>query len=186
MAIWTKEMDDTLERLWADGYSASQISFRLDRAGLASKSRNAVIGRIHRLKLPPRANKRAATQPKAARPLRAPNPKWDRPEKPITVPVADVARKTLMELNDHGIGHPAHECRFPVGEPTQGFCALPAVPGLSYCEGHAQRCSALTRKLYPSLITQPPRNFNGGLERIIRSDVYRAMAVEEFTDSTVA
>lgn len=184
MAAWTEEMDGTLKRMWAAGNSASQISHGLERAGLGMRTRNAVIGRIHRLKLPQRPVK---IRHLAAKPLRkpahAPNPKWDRPEKPVTVQVADIARKTLMELNDHGIGHPEHECRFPVGEPVQGFCALPAVPGSSYCEGHAQRCGALTRRFQ---VNARPQTFRGSLERIIRSDLHYAMAVEEFTEVPVA
>ncbi len=81
------------------------------------------------------------------------------PTVPMPVPQhTDVARKTLMELNDHGIGHPAYECRFPVGEPTQGFCALPAVPGLSYCGHHAERChrADVSKPWVRGRITQMP------------------------------
>lgn len=184
MAAWTEEMDGTLKRMWAAGNSASQISRGLDRAGLGMRTRNAVIGRIHRLKLPQRPVK---IRHLAAKPLRkpahAPNPKWDRPEKPVTVHVADIARKTLMELNDHSIGHPEHECRFPIGEPVQGFCALPAVPGSSYCEGHLQRCGAITRSLR---INSARHKFRGRIEGAIRHDVEAAKAVEEFTEVPVA
>jgi GcrA cell cycle regulator len=46
---WTAETIEALRRLWGDGYSASQIAKEL--GGI---SRNAVIGKAHRLKLPPR------------------------------------------------------------------------------------------------------------------------------------
>lgn len=46
---WTAETIEALRRLWSDGHSASQIAKEL--GGI---SRNAVIGKAHRLKLPPR------------------------------------------------------------------------------------------------------------------------------------
>lgn len=47
---WTDERVEKLKRLWADGLSASQIA-----AQLGGVSRNAVIGKVHRLNLPGRA-----------------------------------------------------------------------------------------------------------------------------------
>jgi GcrA cell cycle regulator len=47
---WTDERVDRLKKLWADGLSASQIA-----AELGGVSRNAVIGKVHRLNLPGRA-----------------------------------------------------------------------------------------------------------------------------------
>lgn len=43
---WTDERVENLKKLWADGLSASQIA-----AQLGGVSRNAVIGKVHRLKL---------------------------------------------------------------------------------------------------------------------------------------
>ncbi|WP_062016315.1 GcrA family cell cycle regulator [Aureimonas sp. AU4] len=43
---WTDERIDSLKRLWGDGLSASQIASQL-----GGVSRNAVIGKVHRLKL---------------------------------------------------------------------------------------------------------------------------------------
>ncbi|MDF1608762.1 GcrA family cell cycle regulator [Hoeflea sp. YIM 152468] len=47
---WTDERVERLTKLWADGLSASQIA-----AQLGGVSRNAVIGKVHRLNLPGRA-----------------------------------------------------------------------------------------------------------------------------------
>ena len=47
---WTDERVERLKKLWADGLSASQIA-----AELGGVSRNAVIGKVHRLNLPGRA-----------------------------------------------------------------------------------------------------------------------------------
>lgn len=47
---WTPERIETLTKLWAAGYSGSQIAKQLGNI-----TRNAVIGKIHRLGLPKRA-----------------------------------------------------------------------------------------------------------------------------------
>lgn len=60
---WTDERVEKLTKLWAEGLSASQIA-----AQLGGVSRNAVIGKVHRLNLPGRA-KAGGTQT-ASRPKR--------------------------------------------------------------------------------------------------------------------
>ena len=47
---WTDERVEKLKKLWSEGLSASQIA-----AQLGGVSRNAVIGKVHRLSLPGRA-----------------------------------------------------------------------------------------------------------------------------------
>jgi len=60
---WTDERVEMLKKLWADGLSASQIA-----AKLGGVSRNAVIGKVHRLKLSGRAKSTKSTAPKIKRP----------------------------------------------------------------------------------------------------------------------
>ncbi len=60
---WTDERVEKLKRLWAEGLSASQIA-----AQLGGVSRNAVIGKVHRLNLPGRA--KAGGSSSAARPAK--------------------------------------------------------------------------------------------------------------------
>ena len=62
---WTDERVETLKRLWTDGLSASQIA-----AELGGITRNAVIGKVHRLGLSGRAKSpsSAAPRPRKARP----------------------------------------------------------------------------------------------------------------------
>ena len=55
-ANWTDERVDRLKKLWSEGLSASQIA-----AQLGGVSRNAVIGKVHRLNLPGRAKAGGAT-----------------------------------------------------------------------------------------------------------------------------
>ncbi|UXM94781.1 GcrA cell cycle regulator [Bartonella sp. HY329] len=58
---WTDERVELLTKLWAEGLSASQIA-----AQLGGVSRNAVIGKVHRLKLSGRG-KTTKAQPRAAK-----------------------------------------------------------------------------------------------------------------------
>src|ERR1700682_6193691 len=61
---WTDERVETLKKLWTDGLSASQIA-----AELGGITRNAVIGKVHRLGLSGRAKSpsSAAPRPRKAR-----------------------------------------------------------------------------------------------------------------------
>ena len=82
---WTDERVEQLKKLWSDGLSASQIA-----AELGGITRNAVIGKVHRLGLSGRAKApsssaaaaaKAARHPHAARPRPrcAAIPRWRRP-----------------------------------------------------------------------------------------------------------
>lgn len=57
---WTDERVEMLKQLWTEGLSASQIADRL-----GGVSRNAVIGKVHRLKLESRAKSSASAAPAA-------------------------------------------------------------------------------------------------------------------------
>src|ERR1700726_4879491 len=63
---WTEERVETLKKLWADGLSASQIATEL--GGI---TRNAVIGKVHRLGLSGRAKSPSSSTPRP-RKARAP------------------------------------------------------------------------------------------------------------------
>ncbi|MGB8819225.1 MAG: GcrA family cell cycle regulator [Rhizobiaceae bacterium] len=60
---WTDERVELLRKLWTEGLSASQIA-----AQMGGVSRNAVIGKVHRLKLSGRG-KQTSTQPRAKKPV---------------------------------------------------------------------------------------------------------------------
>ena len=69
---WTDERVETLKRMWAEGLSASQIAKEL-----GGVTRNAVIGKVHRLGLSNRTE-----EPEAAAPAPAPAPEPVAREKP--------------------------------------------------------------------------------------------------------
>ena len=60
---WTDDRVETLKKLWADGLSASQIAGKLGMG----VTRNAVIGKVHRLNLAGRVNTPRAQTPRTAR-----------------------------------------------------------------------------------------------------------------------
>jgi len=71
---WDKERDAELTKLWAEGYSGGQI---MDKLG--APSRNSVMGRISRLKLPKRGRESSKSENRIAPP---------KPQKPPKPPFA--------------------------------------------------------------------------------------------------
>lgn len=150
MSFWTPEKIAALRDLWDTGASASIIGSQI------GASRNAVIGKAHRLKLERRSSNdtRAATAARkakgqigVARPRAVISCVRLEPS-PLPRPVVtDVARVSFDDLEPH-------HCRFPVGEPGReafGFCGHVKVDGLSYCADHAVRvfnAPAAPRKPY--------------------------------------
>jgi GcrA cell cycle regulator len=110
---WTDERVETLKRMWAEGQSASQIAKEL-----GGVTRNAVIGKVHRLGLSnrvggkdedeapgastaaPTAAARPDPAPAAARPDPAPRaePAPKPVERPAVAPVAPVSNVTPLPL----------------------------------------------------------------------------------------
>jgi GcrA cell cycle regulator len=154
-ATWTDERVETLKRLWGEGLSASQIATEIG-GGI---TRNAVIGKVHRLglsgrgkaKAPPPARPKAKAVPAPSAPAPAPRPAAivtplppalavEAAPEPAPVAVADEVglplseRVTIMDLRES-------MCRWPMGDPTKPefrFCGARSVTGLPYCSHHAQ------------------------------------------------
>ena len=57
---WTEDREQRLKKLWEKGYTASQIAEMLGEG----TTRNAVIGKAHRLKLAARATSKQCKSPK--------------------------------------------------------------------------------------------------------------------------
>mgnify|MGYP001818674747 CR=1 FL=1 len=111
---WTDERVETLKKMWGEGQSASQIAKEL-----GGVTRNAVIGKVHRLGLSNRAGSGGAAATKAAakekpavatKPAAKPGPK----AKPAPVP----AIKEELELDENGIPiSAARRAIIPAGQP---------------------------------------------------------------------
>src|SRR3954465_11402760 len=141
---WTDERVATLKKLWLDGLSASQIAKQL-----GGVTRNAVIGKVHRLGLSGRAapSQPARTVFKAPRPVRAvpaPAPGVRRVAGAVTAqPMPVVLREerpgsaTVLTLG-------AHMCKWPIGDPSSDsftFCGKRSEADGPYCAAHAQIAS---------------------------------------------
>lgn len=187
---WSDERTERLKDMWAAGRSASQIA-----SNLGGITRNAVIGKVHRLglsgrvtisrmkSLQPRctpaeyqrakhrAQTRAATSQTAAKKRKAMLDNLFRSEPLPPAHEIDVPRIALMDLE------PNH-CRWPAGDPVQGFCGCNTVPGLSYCLDHARRSMATTQ---PKTNTNFNQRFFSSIEKQFKSDTARDRAVKEFT-----
>ena len=136
-----------LKQLYAEGHSASHIAARI-----GGVSRNAVIGKAHRLGLvgDPVVQRRMSQRSRAKRTAASKQARWRRPmttqksrvaqlfdaephaPAPEIIFIPEEERKTLIELRED-------ECKWPCndGNPFQ-FCARPRVEGLPYCRDHSR------------------------------------------------
>jgi GcrA cell cycle regulator len=152
---WTEDRVELLKKLWADGLSASQIAGQL-----GGVTRNAVIGKVHRLGLSGRTKTVSSVQrvarPKPSRPMPPPRPQSQpmsigatalkaqpRPEAdaaPMAAPAPAIpfpmpdagARVTILQLNER-------TCRWPEGDPARDdfkFCGAASEVGVPYCPYH--------------------------------------------------
>jgi GcrA cell cycle regulator len=144
---WTAERDEMLKRLWADGYSASLIADQL--ANGRELTRCAVIGRVHRLKLPRRKQPPLQHKPYRrvnGKPPRRPQPPPSppplrpsvlRPAAPVPSPppAPDMRKLPLLQLEPH-------HCRFPEGDGPFLFCGADTHEGKVYCDFHHEMSRA--------------------------------------------
>ena len=150
---WTDERVELLKKLWSDGLSASQIA-----AELGGVTRNAVIGKVHRLGLSGRAKAPSSSVPRVrkSRPqspmMRVSRPAsrgntalarqtyvaYDLEPELIAEPLENIIpigqRCTLLELSDS-------KCRWPIGDPGASdffFCGGQPAGELPYCAYHSR------------------------------------------------
>jgi GcrA cell cycle regulator len=141
---WTDERVELLKKLWADGLSASQIA-----AELGGITRNAVIGKVHRLGLSGRAKSPSSSSPRPRKPRSSGMMRVSRPSmrgntalayeyelepEPELIDIPLEQRKTLLQLTEK-------TCRWPVGDPGSTefyFCGGDSVNELPYCSYHSR------------------------------------------------
>lgn len=142
---WTREETEEAKRLADEGYSAAQIGAQM------GKTRNAIIGRMHRAGLWGKDSPHVPTVRKI--PAIRRNRRRARP----WIPAADAAAQenepaavlveapvaeergpcTLMELR-------SSSCRYPLGEvlePAKLFCGQERITGSAYCQEHHNLCN---------------------------------------------
>ena len=130
---WTDDRVEQLKNLWTEGLSASQIA-----RALGGVTRNAVIGKVHRLGLAGRASPSRSERPRlpmapkvSLRQHTPPAPVVE--EDPVTL--GDGSHATVLTINDR-------MCRWPIGDPSAEafhFCGHSPKPGSPYCEAHARK-----------------------------------------------
>nr|WP_319390598.1 GcrA family cell cycle regulator [uncultured Cohaesibacter sp.] len=156
---WTDERVELLKKLWSEGLSASQVA-----AELGGVTRNAVIGKVHRLGLSGRA-KTTTTAPRARRPRTqqtnrparpntgtsapsvgatalkvdsqpqvAPQPKAEKRPEADPVVVPISKRASILTLTEN-------TCKWPIGDPGDSdfhFCGHKSESGSPYCKYHSE------------------------------------------------
>ena len=132
---WTEEREQRLRKLWEKGYTASQIAEMLG----GDTTRNAVIGKAHRLKLAARAASKQSKSLKKQDSVGGLNKqegyisRKSRFKSLLLDKNFEVENpKKLEELSDKN-------CRWPIGHPDEEnfyFCGRNPVEGFSYCKLH--------------------------------------------------
>jgi GcrA cell cycle regulator len=145
---WTDERVETLKKLWLDGLSASQIAKQL-----GGVTRNAVIGKVHRLGLSGRAApsqpaRPAFKAPRPARPAATAVPMARRAAPPQTREVSPTTARVPSQPpqpEERGVATVltlgAHMCKWPIGDPATddfSFCGRRSADDGPYCVEHAR------------------------------------------------
>jgi len=126
---WTDERVSLLRKLWGEGKTAAEIA-----GALGGVTRNAVIGKAHRLKL---SNRISPIQQNVKTPARSvPTIKPMKAVKPVAAPKTPFKIKgiKLVDLRER-------MCRWPLGDPKEAdfiFCGHDNIAGLPYCPEHAR------------------------------------------------
>ncbi|WP_156851363.1 GcrA family cell cycle regulator [Bartonella refiksaydamii] len=159
---WTCERVELLKKFWSEGLSASQIA-----AQLGGVSRNAVIGKVHRLKLPGRGKTAQGVTRAQKTPATPSSPRVRRTTPTVLstdvtscsegetalkmefiaedVTDIDVSAKSSVvvpisrQLNLLQLSE--NTCRWPVGDPLAAdfhFCGADSGENSPYCAFHAK------------------------------------------------
>jgi GcrA cell cycle regulator len=158
---WTDERVELLRKLWSDGLSASQIA-----AQLGGVSRNAVIGKVHRLKLSSRGRATAAPV-RQKKTVHAPSavkqaPRAAAPMRAMPVSIGATALQTQFDVEPAVARHVVRAvenvvvpisrrlqliqlsertCKWPNGDPLTedfNFCGNEAADSGPYCAYHSR------------------------------------------------
>ena len=141
-----------LKTMWQDGYSASQVADRLP----GKITRNAVLGKIHRMNIAARSKVKQPCQRRIGDPKRsAPRKQVLTPtaiKRPISVafpiscnPTDKLTPQQLpLELDLIGVSTADHKdcmCSWIKNDPRNGaiWCPETKLPGKSYCGAHLSR-----------------------------------------------
>ena len=151
---WTEQQIQALRKMWGNGFSASDIAKSLG----SGMTRNAVIGKAHRLKLSAGPASASAAMPSKvggsvvatmakvdkSRVMLRPLPPVQRPGTVAVKPVVKEALRPIESKRTEGIAVTKageRQCRWPIGDPRSPefrFCGCSSYEGLPYCVDHAR------------------------------------------------
>lgn len=141
---WNEETIGRLRALWDEGHSTAEIGRRL---GI---TKNAVVGKAHRLNLSARPSPIRRTPGEARPPRRVQPRRMSGPTLPVLTSSMTVARvaempriQPALRAVPHAAARPMSRvtaCCWPLGEPgtpSFKFCGDAAMHGRPYCAEHA-------------------------------------------------
>jgi GcrA cell cycle regulator len=156
---WTDERVEMLRKLWSEGLSASQIA-----AQLGNVTRNAVIGKVHRLKLSGRG-KTTSSAPRVKKATTASAPRSSAPRSSSRISHGHTVGNAALKMDYVSVvrSQPMAEvmpllvvpvsrelklvqltettCKWPNGDPMQddfSFCGSEAPDASPYCTYHSR------------------------------------------------
>ncbi len=134
---WNEDAIAHLRALWQDGHSTAEIGRRL---GI---TKNAVVGKAHRLLLSPRPSPIRRTETEGHTPRRAAVKRGGGPTLPPldeTPPAPASRAPALRAVPMPRVSHRVSTCCWPIGDPgttSFRFCDEGAMAGKPYCAEHA-------------------------------------------------
>ena len=149
---WTEERVEQLKKLWTEGLSASQIANRL-----GDVTRNAVIGKVHRLGLEPRAKPQRKNIVMGQLDGNVISVSYSGNLAFKEIPIDDIdydKNHEILQPNIHSLDESSDQfsvtilnltenhCKWPQGDPgTEDFhfCGHQPIAGRPYCEQHAKK-----------------------------------------------
>jgi len=131
---WTTERENKLRELWKKGHSGSEIANIL-----GNTTRNAVIGKAHRLKLQARSASKKLTSKEKKEKDSAPEAKGQKLGRKARFQ-ALLLDKNFEEENPTKLEDLTDKlCRWPLGEkmqPAKFFCGRKSIEKFPYCKLH--------------------------------------------------
>ncbi len=186
---WTKESEELLMRLYHQGKTGSEMAQALAIDHGFKPSRNAIIGKIHRVlardnkprfekpaapKVPKQAKHEPAKEPEALRYRKPTNPAplkhYPRvqtqasvkgvPQGPLSYDLPETKTGDAVALMDLEL----HHCRYPLDDEAGRtfFCGKAKLDGSSYCPEHHDRCTLKQPPVSRLFATRKSRRFEGG------------------------
>lgn len=141
MANWDAAADGRLRALWAEGFSCAEIARRM------ALSKNAVVGRAHRMKLPARPSPILPRNPDAPRPMRSGGVRSPHARGAAALARAKESTETLRAeaFRRHAQQGGGEMPTGPVAQPIPAAAGIPARAGQpGAVDGHDGGVSSLT------------------------------------------